>query len=59
VPAFTEVNARIGWRPTPRLELAVVGQDLAHARHPEFGPDTPSRLEFERSVRALVTLRLP
>jgi hypothetical protein len=43
----------------PPVELAVVGQDLAHAQHPEFGPDTPFRLEFERSVRALLTLHLP
>jgi iron complex outermembrane receptor protein len=59
VPAFTEFNARLGWRATSRVSLALVGQDLAHAHHPEFGPDTPGRLEFERSVRATVTLRLP
>jgi iron complex outermembrane recepter protein len=59
VAAYTELNARIGWRPTTRLELALVGQDLGHARHGEFAPDTPSRVEFERSVRAVVTLRLP
>jgi iron complex outermembrane recepter protein len=58
VPAFTEVNARIAWT-ISRIELALIGQDLAHARHPEFGPDTPTRLEFERTVRAMVTLRLP
>ena len=59
VPAYTEINARIGWRPNERLEFAIVGQDIAHESHPEFGPDTPSRLHFERSVRALLTLRLP
>jgi iron complex outermembrane receptor protein len=59
VPAFTEVSARIGWRPTARVELALVGQDLAREQHPEFGPDTPFRVEFERSVRVVVTLRLP
>jgi iron complex outermembrane receptor protein len=59
VPAFAELNARIAWQATPRLLLALVGQDLAHRQHPEFGADTPFRLEFERSVRALVTLRLP
>jgi iron complex outermembrane receptor protein len=59
VPAFTEFNARLAWHPTPRLEFAVVGQDLAERRHPEFGPATPFREEFERSVRAVVTVRLP
>lgn len=57
VPAYTELNARVGWRATPRLELAVIGQDLLHAHHPEFGADTPRRVEFERSVRAMVTIR--
>ena len=55
---FTEMNARIAWT-ISRIELALIGQDLAHARHPEFGPDTPTRVEFERAVRVMVTLRLP
>jgi iron complex outermembrane receptor protein len=59
VPAYTELNARVGWRATPRIELAVVGHDLLHDHHPEFGPPGPRREEFERGVRALVTLRLP
>lgn len=58
VPAFTEVNARVAWA-VSRVEVALIGQDLAHARHPEFGPDTSTRLEFERGVRLMVTLRLP
>jgi iron complex outermembrane recepter protein len=59
VPAYTEINARIGWTPTARFEFAIVGQDIAHERHPEFGPETPQRLQFERSVRAVLTVRLP
>jgi iron complex outermembrane receptor protein len=59
VPAYTELNVRIGWRATPRVELAVVGHDLLHDHHPEFGPPLPRREEFERGVRALMTLRLP
>jgi iron complex outermembrane receptor protein len=59
VPAYTELNVRIGWRATPHVELAVVGHDLLHDHHPEFGPPLPRREEFERGVRALVTLRWP
>jgi iron complex outermembrane receptor protein len=59
VPAYTELNGRIGWRATPRVELAVIGQDLLHDHHPEFGPPLPRREEFQRGVRAAVTLRLP
>ena len=59
VPAYSELNARLGWRPNERVELALVGQDLLHDQHPEFGTSVPRRVEFERSVRATFTLRLP
>jgi iron complex outermembrane receptor protein len=59
VPAFTELNARVGWRFKPRFELALVGQDLLHARHPEGGTPGPRRSEFQRSVRVSLTARLP
>jgi iron complex outermembrane receptor protein len=57
VPAYTELNGRIGWRPTEHLEVALAGQDLLHDHHPEFGGLTPRRIEFERSVRVLATFR--
>lgn len=59
VPAYTELNARIGWRPTRALELALVGQDLLHDQHPESGNPLPRRIEFQRSLRAVLTLRIP
>lgn len=59
VPAYSELNARLSWRPNDRVELALVGQDLLHAQHPEFGTAVPRRVEFERSVRVLFSLRLP
>ena len=59
VPPYTELNARLGWRPVPLLELAIIGQDLLHAQHPEFGTPIPRRIEFQRSLRALATVRLP
>lgn len=58
VPAYTELNARVGWRPQPDIELALVGQDLLHDQHPEFGTPLPRRIEFERSVRAFVSIRM-
>jgi iron complex outermembrane recepter protein len=57
VPAYTELNARIGWRARRGVELALVGQDLLHSSHSEFGPALPLRVEFQRSVRAAVTFR--
>ena len=59
VPAYAELNARVGWRVGPRLELALVGQDLLRAHHAEFGTSLPRRIEFERSVRVQMTYRIP
>jgi iron complex outermembrane receptor protein len=59
VPAYNELNARLGWQPNDKIELALVGQDLLHDRHPEYGAPTPIRIEFERSVRVVFSLRLP
>jgi iron complex outermembrane receptor protein len=53
VPGYAELDARISWRPTPRLELAVVGKNLLHARHPEFGAPA-TRREIPRSVNGTV-----
>ena len=38
VPAYTRVDLRLGWRPTDRIELSLVGQNLLDPRHPEAGP---------------------
>jgi iron complex outermembrane receptor protein len=57
VPAFTELSIRAAWRPTLAVELWLTGHDLLHDRHPEFGPDQPARVEFERAVRVGVTIR--
>ena len=57
VPAYTELNGRVGWRPTRHFEVSVAAQDLLHDHHPEFGGLTPRRVEFERSVRVLATFR--
>jgi len=59
VPAYRELNARVAWRMNDRFEFALVGQDLLHDQHPEFGTSVPRRVEFERSLRAMLTLRLP
>ena len=58
VPAYSELDLRAGWQATPRIQLWVAGQDLLHDRHPEFGPDTPARTEYERSVRVGLAYRM-
>lgn len=57
VPSYFELNARLGWQPTPRLELSVSGQNLLHARHPEYGFPQVSRVELQRSVFGLIQCR--
>lgn len=53
VPAYQELQLRLGWRPTQNLEISIVGQNLLDGQHPEFGPPA-SRHEIERGVYAKV-----
>jgi len=49
VPGYTELDLRLGWRPTPGWELSLLGQNLLHAQHAEF--NTPgTRRELQRGV---------
>lgn len=50
VPSYFELNLRVGWRPTKRLEFSVVGQNLLHDHHPEYGFPGASREEVVRGV---------
>jgi len=57
VPAYGELEARLAWQARPALELSLVGQNLLHDRHAEFGvPST--RKEAERGVYGKVVWRL-
>ena len=49
VAAYHELDLRLAWRPRPDLEISLVGQNLLHDHHPEFGA-LPSREEVERGV---------
>ena len=35
VPAYVTADVHVSWRPTARLEVSVVGQNLFQAQHPE------------------------
>ena len=50
VPAYFELESRLAWHASERLELSLVGQNLLHNHHPEFGFPDASRPEIERSV---------
>lgn len=49
VPAYAELDVRVSWHGWERLELSLVGQNLLHADHVEFG-DALSRGRIERSA---------
>ncbi len=57
VSDYAELDARIAWRPTDELEISLVGQNLLHDRHAEYGVPGPANAEVERAVHARVTWR--
>ena len=38
INSYFELDARLAWQINPRWEVALVGQNLLHDQHPEFGP---------------------
>ncbi len=57
VPSYCEMDARIGSRVSKHLELSLVGQNLLHERHVEYGFPSASREEIGRSVFVKVSYR--
>jgi iron complex outermembrane receptor protein len=56
LPSYGTVDARLAWQVTPRLELAVVGQDLAQAQHVEW-PSSGGNIGIQRSAYIKITWR--
>lgn len=58
VPGYSASTIRAGWHPEPRLELAVVAQDLFADHHLEWPSGIPGgNIEIQRSIYASVTWR--
>jgi iron complex outermembrane receptor protein len=57
VPAYVEADATVQWDVRRGIELALVGQNLLHDRHPEFSSGQPNREEYDRSIFVMLTLR--
>ncbi|HWA00080.1 MAG TPA: TonB-dependent receptor [Caulobacterales bacterium] len=53
VPAYTEMNARIGWNLTDQVQLAIAGYNLLDDHHQEY----PGAAEVPRSAYAQVRFR--
>ncbi len=54
VPGYRELDLRLGWRPSPRLELSLAGRNLLHPDHPEYGFPGPAQVQIERSVHGKI-----
>ncbi len=59
VDSYTELDLRLGWQYRPNIEFALVGRNLLHSSHVEFGSGTGNTdpVEIERSVMGTVTWR--
>jgi iron complex outermembrane receptor protein len=57
VPAYTSLDARLGWRAAKDVELSLALQNLLDRRHPEWGP-AANRAEIERAAFVQVRVGL-
>ncbi|MEC4889918.1 MAG: TonB-dependent receptor [Nitrospira sp.] len=59
IPSYVTLDARLGWKPTARMEISLVGQNLLDPHRPEFRERivsfTPT--EIQRGVYGKVTWR--
>jgi len=55
VPSYFELDAGIAWHATGSLELSLMGRNLLHAYHTEYGFPSPTREQIGRSVFGRVT----
>ena len=55
VESYLEMDLHLGWRPREALELALIGRNLLHDAHEEFGPAGPGRELVERSLLGRAT----
>ncbi|AXA91537.1 TonB-dependent siderophore receptor [Massilia sp. YMA4] len=56
VPSYYELDAHWLWKPRPNVDVALIGQNLLHRSHAEFGA-APNRSVVQRSVVLKLTLR--
>lgn len=55
VPSYFELDARLAWHPTKNLEISVVGQNLLHDYHVEYGFPDSTQEAIQRSVYGKIT----
>jgi hypothetical protein len=56
VPAYADLNARLAWQPTGRVEASLTAQHLLNPSHAEFGAPNMRR-RIERGLYGEIRLR--
>ena len=58
VPGYAELDSRLAWHPSTKVELSVVGKNLFHDQHLEYviSGSNPQE-EIRRSVYGKLSLR--
>lgn len=54
VPSQTRLDLRLGWRPSPKVEVNLIGRNLLKKQHAEYVADDVRASEVPRSVLAQV-----
>jgi iron complex outermembrane receptor protein len=57
VPSYFELDGRLAWHLNKRIDVSVVGQNLLHDHHPEYGFPSTTREEIPRSVYGKVAVQ--
>jgi iron complex outermembrane receptor protein len=59
IPSYYSLDANLGWRPMPKLELSVSAENLLNDKHVEFIPEFINTLPMMvvRTVRGSITWR--
>jgi outer membrane receptor for monomeric catechols len=55
--SYAEADARLGWQVTYQLDLSLIGRNLLHDQHAEYGFDPATRTELQRDVVAKLAWR--
>jgi len=57
LPGYHELDMRIGWQPTERTDISLMGRELLHPRHAEFAGGGSQLRYFQREVAVRVTFQ--
>jgi iron complex outermembrane recepter protein len=57
VEKYTRFDLRLGWRPSPNVEVNLIGRNLLQKRHLEYVADDVTASQVPRSVMAQVKLK--